>query len=113
MKARLPEGYGKQNLNAMMKQAQKMQEDMNALQQELKTREYRGAAGGAMVEASVNGEYQVLSVEIKPEVIDPEDPEMLGDLVAAAVNAAVAAAKEDAQREMDRITGGADLMGLV
>jgi len=113
MKARLPQGYGKQNINDMMKRAQKMQDDMAAMQEELKTREYTGTAGGSMVEATVNGEYEVLSVNIKPKVIDPDDAEMLGDLVAAAVNAAVAAAKADAQTEMDRITGGIDLMNML
>ena len=113
MKARLPEGYGKQSINAMMKQAQKMQEDMAAMQEELKTREYRGTSGGDMVEAVVNGDYEVLSVTVKPEVIDPEDAEMLGDLVTAAVNSAIKVAKDDSQKEIDRITGGADMMGLL
>ena len=113
MKARLPQGYGKQNINDMMKRAQKMQDDMAAMQEELKTRVYTGTAGGSMVEATVNGEYEVLAVNNKPEVIDPDDAEMLGDLVAAAVNAAVNAAKADAQTEMDRITGGIDLMNMI
>ena len=112
MKARLPEGYGRSR-GDMMKQLQKMQEDMQAMQAELAEREYIGSAGGAMVSATVKGDHTVLRVDIKPEVIDPDDAEMLGDLVAAAVNDAVRLAGEDSAKEMEKITGGVDLGGLV
>ena len=112
MKARLPEGYN-MSRGDMMKQVQKMQDDMAALQQELAEREYKGTAGGGMVEATVKGDHTVLRVDIKPEVIDPEDAEMLGDLVAAAVNAAIKAAADEAEAEMGKLTGGLNLPGLL
>ena len=113
MKARLPEGYGKQSQKQMMDRIAKMQSDMQETQEALKKKEYSAKAGGGMVEATVNGEHRVLSVVIDPEVIDPEDTEMLGDLVAAAVNAAVEAATADYEAEMGKITGGIDLGGLM
>ncbi|MEG1650486.1 MAG: YbaB/EbfC family nucleoid-associated protein [Oscillospiraceae bacterium] len=112
MKARLPQGYGASR-GDMMKQIQKMQDDMAATQTELAEREYKGTAGGAMVEATVKGDHTVLKVDIKPEVIDPEDAEMLGDLVAAAVNAAITAANEDSEKAMSAITGGINIPGLM
>ena len=112
MKARLPEGYN-MSRGDMMKQVQKMQDDMAALQQELAEREYKGTAGGGMVEATVKGDHTVLRVDIKPEVIDPEDAEMLGDLVAAAVNAAIKAAADETEAEMGKLTGGLNLPGLL
>lgn len=112
MKARLPEGYN-MSRGDMMKQVQKMQDDMAALQQELAEREYKGTAGGGMVEATVKGDHTVLRVDIKPEVIDPEDAEMLGDLVAAAVNAAIKAAADESEAEMGKLTGGLNLPGLL
>ncbi|MEA5051753.1 MAG: YbaB/EbfC family nucleoid-associated protein [Oscillospiraceae bacterium] len=108
MKSHLPEGYN-QSRGDMMKQLQKMQDDMAAKQKELEETEYTGSAGGAMVEARVNGAHSVLGVAIKPEVIDPDDAEMLGDLVAAAVNDAIAKASADYQAEMGKITGGMNL----
>jgi len=112
MKARLPAGYGG-GMNSMMKQAQKMQEDMAALQEELKTREYEASAGGSMVTAHVNGERRVTSIEIKPEVVDPDDIEMLADLVTAAVNEALEKAETDSSNEMSKITGGFDIPGMI
>ncbi len=108
MKSHLPDGYN-QSRGDMMKQLQKMQADMAAKQAELAETEYTGSAGGAMVEARVKGDHTVLAVNIKPEVIDPDDAEMLGDLVAAAVNDAVRKAAEDYQTEIDKITGGMNL----
>lgn len=112
MKARLPEGYG-QSRGDMMRQVQKMQEDMANVQAELAERLYTGTAGGAMVEATVKGDHTVVKVDIKPEVIDPDDAEMLGDLVAAAVNAAITAAAEDSEKELGAITGGLNIPGLL
>ena len=112
MKARVPDGYGKQSRNQMLERLNQMQADMEAAQAELSEREYTASAGGGMVEATVNGSHRVLSVTIKPEIVDPEDTEMLGDLVAAAVNAAVEAASKDYEERMGSITGGIDIPGL-
>ncbi|NLC79097.1 MAG: YbaB/EbfC family nucleoid-associated protein [Ruminococcaceae bacterium] len=112
MKSRLPEGYGASR-GDMMKQLQKMQDDMAAMQAELAEREYVGSVSGGVVEAKVKGDHTVLAVTIKPEVIDPDDAEMLGDLVAAAVNEGIRKASEDSETELGKITGGMNLpMGL-
>ena len=106
MKARLPQGYsskGPGNMQSMIKQAQKMQADMEALQAELDEREYTSAAGGGAVSATVNGKHQV---------VDPEDVEMLADLVIAAVNEAIRQAAETSEAEMGKVTGGLNMPGL-
>ena len=115
MKARLPQGYGggPGNLNSMMKQAQKMQQDMAALQEDLDQREYTAKSGGGMVEVTVTGKHAVTSIKSRPEVVDPDDVEMLEDLVAAAVNEAVREATETAAIEMEKITGGVNLPGIL
>ncbi len=87
MKARMPAGFGRPDMNALMRQAQKMQEDMKAKQAELEAAEYTGSASGEMVTVKMNGKHEVLAITIKPEAVDPDDIEMLEDLVAAAVNA--------------------------
>ncbi len=112
MKARLPEGYG-MSRGDMMKQVQKMQEDMASMQAELAEREYQGTAGGGMVTATVKGNHTVVRVDVKPEVIDPDDAEMLGDLVAAAVNAAITAANDESESEMGKLTGGINIPGIL
>ena len=112
MKARLPQGYGG-GMGSMMKQAQKMQEDMAVLQEQLKVKEYAAAVGGGVVEATVNGEHRVVNLKLEPEVVDPGDVDMLCDLVTAAVNEAISKAEEDSNVEMAKITGGIDLPGLV
>ena len=115
MKARLPQGYGgggPGNMQSMLKQAQKMQEDMARLQEELDAREYTATAGGGAVTAVVDGKHKVKSLEIKPEVVDPEDVEMLADLVAAAVNEAIRQAVETSETEMAKITSGAGRPGM-
>lgn len=111
MKARLPQGYGSgsNNMQAMMKQAQKMQEDMASAQEELAARTYTASSGGGMVSATVDGTHLVKSIEINPDVCDPDDTEMLADMVMAAVNEAVRAAIADSEQEMSRITGGMKL----
>ena len=111
MKARLPEGYG-QSRGDMMRQVQKMQDDMASLQEELAERTYSAKAGGGMVEAVVKGDRTLLELKIDPEVVDPEDVDMLGDLIVAAVNEANRLASEDSDTEMGKITGGIDLGGL-
>lgn len=111
MKARLPQGYGSgsNNMQAMMKQAQKMQEDMASAQEELAARTYTASSGGGMVSATVDGTHLVKSIEINPDACDPDDTEMLADMVMAAVNEAVRAAIADSEQEMSRITGGMKL----
>ena len=114
MKARLPQGMGggPQNMNAMIKQAQKMQEDMAALQEELDAREYDVKAGGGMVEVKINGKREVLSVSIKPEIVDPDDVETLEDIIVAAVNEAIKTVDSTNEAEMSKITGSFGLPGM-
>ena len=99
-------------MQSMIRQAQKMQEDMAALQAELDEREYTAAAGGGAVTATVNGKHKVTALTIKPEVVDPEDVEMLADLVTAAVNEAIRQAADTAEAEMSKVTGGLTMPGL-
>ena len=99
---------GGMNMN-MMKQVQKMQQDMAKLQEELAAKTYTAAAGGGVVTAEVNGKHQVVGVTIDPEAVDPDDVEMLQDMVVAAVNEAMRIAEADAADSMSRITGGLGL----
>ena len=103
---------GGMNQAAMMKQAQKMQQDMIRMQEEMESKTYSASAGGGMVTATVNGKHQLVSVEIKPEAVDPDDVEMLQDMVIAAVNEAMRTADVDAQNNMARLTGGLNLGGM-
>lgn len=112
MKARMPQGFGKPDMNALMRQAQKMQDDMKAKQAELEVTEYTVTAGGGMVELTMLGSHQVTGVKIKPEAVDPEDVEMLEDLIAAAVNEAVRVVDEAANDEVSKITGGMNIPGM-
>ncbi len=109
MKARLPQGYGPQSQAQLLKKYQKMQEDMEALTAELDEREHTVTAGGGQVELTMNGKYNVTAVKLQPEVVDPEDIEMLEDLLAAAVNEAVRVVKETNETEMNKLTAGLDL----
>ena len=103
---------GGMNMN-MMKQVQKMQQDMAKMQEELAAKTYTAAAGGGMVTAEVNGQRQLLSVTIDPEAVDPEDVEMLQDMVVAAVNEALRSASEAANARMNAIMGGMKIPGLM
>lgn len=111
MKARLPQGYGggSNNMQAMLKQAQKMQEDMAAAQAELEAREYTATAGGGMVTATVDGKHLLRSLELNPEAVDPDDTEMLSDMIVAAVNEAVRKAQAESEETMGKLTGGMNL----
>ena len=100
------------NMQQMLKQAQKMQEKLAKVQEELEAREYEASAGGGMVTATVNGKRELLSITIDPEAVDPDDIEMLEDLVAAAVNATVKQVDETAEAEMGKLTGGLNIPGL-
>lgn len=112
MKARLPQGYGKPDVNALMRQAQKMQEDVKSKQEELENTEYTASVSDGMVEVTMTGKHQVTAIRIKPELADPDDIEMLEDMVAAAVNEAVRKVDEDAEAAMQKITSGANFPGL-
>ena len=109
MKARMPAGFGRPDMNSLMRQAQKMQEDMKAKQAELEAAEYTGSASGEMVTVKMNGKHEVLSITIKPEAVDPEDVEMLQDLVVSAVNEALRQANDAMENSMNGVTGGLDL----
>ena len=114
MKVRLPQGMGggPTNMQAMLKQAQKMQEDMANMQAELEEREYEVAAGGGVVNVKINGKKEILSVKISPEVVDPDDIETLEDLIVAAVNEAVKKVESVSADEMQKITGSMGLPGM-
>ena len=104
----MPGMGGGMNMN-MIKQAQKMQQDMLRMQQELQEKEYEAKAGGGMVIATVNGKHELKALVIDPEAVDPDDVEMLQDMIVAAVNEAMRAADADAANTMSKLTGG---MGL-
>lgn len=114
MRARLPQGMGggPGNMNQMIRQAQKMQEEMAKAQEELNAKEYVTTSGGGMIEVTITGKKELKSVKLKPEVVDPEDIEMLEDLIVAAVNEAVRTAEEDSAKRMERITGGLNVPGM-
>lgn len=115
MKARLPKGYGgggPQNMQAMLKQAQKMQEQIESKQAELQEKEYVVSSGGGMVEITMTGKHEVKAIGINPEVVDPEDVEMLEDMLVAALNEAARQIDEESQRELDSVTGGLNIPGL-
>ena len=100
-------------MRQLMAQAQKMQEQLAAAQQELATKTFEGTAGGGMVTATVTGAQELVAISISPEVIDPEDAEMLEDLVVAAVRQAFEAAASAASDQLGGLTGGLDLGGLL
>ena len=104
----MPGMGGGMNLN-MLKQAQKMQQDMLKMQQELQEKEYQAAAGGGVVSATVNGKHELKALVIDPEAVDPDDVEMLQDMIVAAVNEAMRAADNDASNTMQKLTGGLGL----
>ena len=114
MKARLPAGYGggAKDQRDLMRQAQKMQDDMAAKQAELEERQFSASSGGGVVEATVNGKKQLVSINIKPEIVDPDDVEMLQDVIIAAVNEAINVAEEATNEEMSKITGSFSLPGM-
>ena len=114
MKARVPKnmGGGNQNVNSMLKQAQKMQGQITELQEEIEEREFTASVGGGAVEVVVTGKKTVKSLTIKPEVVDPEDIDMLQDLIISAFNEAVNNVETTTESEMSKITGGVALPGL-
>lgn len=114
MRANLPKGVGggPQNMQAMLKQAQKMQEDMEALQSELDAREYEISAGGGVVNVKINGKKEILAIDIKPEIVDPDDVETLSDILVAAVNEAIKRVEETNSSEMQKVTGSLSMPGM-
>jgi len=105
-------GGGMGNMNQMLKQAQKMQENMMKAKEEVESKSVQASSGGGMVEVVVNGKIEVLELKIKPEAIDPDDVEMLEDLVKAAVNQGIRNAQAMVEQEMSKATGGFNIPGL-
>ncbi len=103
---------GGMNQAAMMKQAQKMQQEMLRMQEEMENKTFSATTGGGMVTATVSGKHEVKDLQINPEAVDPEDVEMLQDMIIAAVNEAMRAAEADSANNMSRLTGGLNLGGL-
>ena len=103
---------GGMNQAAMMKQAQKMQQEMLRMQEEMESKTWSATAGGGMVTASVNGKHEVVDLKINPEAVDEDDVEMLQDMIIAAVNEAMRTADAEAAQNMSRLTGGMNLGGL-
>ncbi len=115
MKARIPKNIGAggaQNMNQMIKQAQKMQDQITELQEDIEARDFSATAGGGAVEVTLTGKKTIKSLTLKPEVVDPEDIEMLQDLIISAVNEAVNNIETTTEAEMSKITGGVALPGL-
>ena len=114
MKARLPKQNmgGAQNMNAMIRQAQKMQDEITTLQEDIENREFSATSGGGAVSVVVTGKKIIKSLTSNKEVVDPEDVEMLQDLVISAINEAVNQVESTTETEMSKITGGVSLPGL-
>ena len=114
MKANIPKGMGggPQNMQAMLRQAQKMQEDMAAKQEELNAREYDVSAGGGVVNVKINGKREILAIDLEPEIVDPDDIETLSDILVAAVNEAIKRVEDTSAAEMEKITGAMNLPGM-
>jgi DNA-binding protein, YbaB/EbfC family len=105
-------GMGGGNMNNLIKQAQKFQQQMEQMQKDLETKEFSSTAGGGAVTVVVNGKKQIVDIKIKPEVVDPDDIEMLEDLVLLACNEALKTAENETADEMKKLTGGMNIPGL-
>lgn len=114
MKAHLPQGFGggPSNMQGVIKQAQKMQERMAELQAELDEKEYDFTVGGGMITIKMNGKKEMQSIEIKPEVVDTDDIEMLQDLIVAGVNEAISSIEKTNNDEMSKVTGNLNIPGM-
>ena len=114
MRANVPKGMGggAGNMQAMLRQAQKMQEDMATLQEDLDSREYDISAGGGVVGVKINGKKEILSIDIKPDIVDPDDIETLSDVLVAAINEAIKRVEDTNSAEMSKITGSIGMPGL-
>ena len=105
-KGGFPGGFGGGNMNNLMKQAQKMQKQMEDMQKELETKEYEASAGGGAVLVKLKGKKEVIAINIKPEVVDADDVEMLEDLIMSAVNEVLRKVEEESANKMGKLTGG-------
>ena len=103
---------GGNNMQQLARQAQKLQQQMEKIQEEVEAREFEATAGGGMATAKVNGKKELISIEIKPEAVDPDDVEMLQDLIVAAVNEALRQAGDAMEQSMGKMTGGMSLPGF-
>ena len=114
MRANIPKGMGggPQNMQSMIRQAQKMQEDMEAKQAELDAREYEIKAGGGVVSVKISGKKEILAIDIQPEIVDPDDVETLSDILVAAVNEAIKRVESTNSTEMEKITGRMNMPGM-
>ena len=114
MKARPPQGFGggAQNMNSMIKQAQKMQEEMEKAQEEIKAKEYSTTVGGGVVEITMTGDKVLKSITLKPEIVDPEDIETLQDLIVSGVNEVIRQVETETESRMNAISGGLNIPGL-
>jgi DNA-binding YbaB/EbfC family protein len=115
MKARLPQNYGgggANNLQQLARQAQKMQEAVEVATAELEAKEYTSTSGGGAVKVTATGKMEIKAMEIQPDVVDPEDVEMLSDLVMAAVNEVLRAAADDKEKTLEGISGGVNIPGM-
>ena len=115
MKARLPKGYGNggaNNIQQLARQAQKLQEDMEVASQELEAKKYSATSGGGAVAVTITGKMELTKIDIKPEVVDPEDVEMLSDLIIAAANEALRTAAKEKEEKMETISGGLNIPGM-
>ncbi len=114
MRANIPKGMGggPQNMQSMIRQAQKMQEEMEAKKEELEQREYTVKAGGGAVSLVINGKKQITSLEISPDLVDPDDIETLSDVLTAAFNEAIKQVEDASEQEMSKITGNLGLPGM-
>ena len=112
MKVRIPQQGGMGNMSEMLKKAQKMQEEMQATQAALEEKEYEVSAGGGAVSLKINGKKQILSLDIAPEIVDPDDIETLSDILVAAVNEAIKRVEDTSAAEMEKITGAMNLPGM-
>jgi len=112
----MPKGFGGMpggmNMNSLMKQAQKMQKQMAEMQEDLANKTLEVSAGGGAIKVTVNGEKQILDLVISPDVVDPDDVEMLQDLVISAVNEALRQMDEAVNSQMSKITGGMNMPGM-
>ena len=114
MRANIPKGMGggPQNMQALLRQTQKMQEDMAAKQEELDALEYDISAGGGVVGVKINGKREILAIDINPEIVDPDDIETLSDILVAAINEAIKRVNDTNEREMQAITGQMGMPGM-
>lgn len=114
MKAKLPQGYGggPQNMQSMIKQAQKMQEDMAVLQEQLDAKEYEIKAGGGVITVVITGKKVIKSISLDPEIVDPDDIETLSDILVAGINEAIKTVEDTNAKEMEKVTGNLNMPGL-